>query len=280
VLREPGDLDGGHGQERLPDLPDGVRWSVCVRDARSGRVVHALDAERRHPTASIGKLLLLIAAARAFAAGELRRDQPLTRTEGDSVRDSGLWQHLASDTLPAQDVALLIAAVSDNLATNVLLNTIGLAELDALAGSLGLAATRLLDKVRDERGPGDPEMLSSGSAAELSGLMHGLWTGSVVSEAVSREVLAWLAIDVDLSMVASAFALDPLAHFEVDRGVLLRNKTGTNRGVRADVGVVESSCAALAYAALASWEPGVNDPRDAVLAAMRNVGSALRDALA
>jgi beta-lactamase class A len=257
-----------------------VRWSVCIRDARSGRVLSAVDADRRHPTASIGKLLLLIEAARRFAGGELRRDEPLTRTAADAVRDSGLWQHLAVDTLPAQDVALLVAAVSDNLATNVLLRAIGLDELDALARRLGLTATRLLDKVRDKRGPGDPEALSSGSAAELSGLVHGLWAGSVVSEAVSREVLSWLSVDVDLSMVAAAFALDPLAHFEVDRGVLLRNKTGTNRGVRADVGVVESAGGALAYAVLASWEPEAGDPRDAVLAAMRGVGSALRDALA
>jgi beta-lactamase class A len=89
-------------------------------------------------------------------------------------------------------------------------------------------------------------------------------------------VLGWLAAGSDLSMVAGGLGLDPLAHAAADRGLLLRHKTGTDTGVRADVGLVEGPRAALAYAVLANWEPAAGDPRDAVLAAMREVGAALR----
>jgi beta-lactamase class A len=70
-------------------------------------------------------------------------------------------------------------------------------------------------------------------------------------------------------MVASALGLDPLAHVRPDRGVLLRNKTGTDAGVRADAGLLGG----LAYAVLARFDDA---RRDQVLEAMRAIGSAMQ----
>ena len=70
------------------------------------------------------------------------------------------------------------------------------------------------------------------------------------------------------------------AHRDVDRGVALWNKTGTDSGVRADVGAVRSEDRAIAYAVLAEWQSGA-DPsvRDTVLDAMREIGRRLRSDL-
>jgi len=105
--------------------------------------------------------------------------------------------------------------------------------------------------------------------------MRCLLRGEIVEPEVSGTVLRWLAGNTDLSMVASAFCLDPLAHAETDRGVRLVNKTGTISTARADVGVVEGPRAAVAYAVLANWSPD-DDRRDAVLADMRAIGQAIR----
>ena len=91
-------------------------------------------------------------------------------------------------------------------------------------------------------------------------------------------MLRWLAANADLSMVAAALDLDPLAHGEADRGVTLVNKTGTISTARGDVGVVGGPDATLAYAVLATWPQHV-DARDQVLAAMRAVGQQLRAAV-
>ena len=55
----------------------------------------------------------------------------------------------------------------------------------------------------------------------------------------------------DLSIVASAFDLDPLSH----DGTTLRNKTGTDDGVRVDVSIVTGPVGTLSYAVLADWGP-------------------------
>lgn len=259
---------------------EGVLWSAAVLDARSGELLWQHDRERVLKTASVGKLFLLIEVARQAESGSLDLGERVERLPVDAVADSGVWHTLAVDALPIADIAGLIGAVSDNLATNVLLRRIGIGAVDATTRSLGFERSALLDRVRDERLPEHPPTLSRGSADELARLLAALYRGEIVSAAVSARVLGWLALNTDLSMVASAFGLDPLAHRDEDRGITLRNKTGTISTARIDVGVVEgTSGLALAYAVLANWDGAPGDPRDAVLARMAAIGHALRDAI-
>ncbi|MET7393150.1 serine hydrolase [Dactylosporangium sp. NPDC005572] len=216
-----------------------------------GSVRYEQDARRVLSTASVGKLFLLLEVARRIDDGELDPREMLRREAGDAVADSGLWQHLSVDALCVEDLAVLVAAVSDNLATNVLLRRVGLPAVQLLDHSA------LHDRVRDERRPEHPPRLSSGSADELSrfmvGLRQELYPGS-------RRLLAWMGHNTDLSMVAAAFGLDPLAHDG------LANKTGTDVGVRADVGLTGNT----AYAVIANFPA---DRTHEVLDAMRAIGT-------
>ena len=80
-------------------------------------------------------------------------------------------------------------------------------------------------------------------------------------------------------MVASAFGFDPLAHAESDRDFVMRNKTGTDAGVRADVGAIGRNSIWLSYAVIANWESGEPSLRDTVLLTMNTIGKMLRDVL-
>jgi beta-lactamase class A len=122
--------------EQVVAATPGVRWSVHVTDL-GGQLLAAHEPDRRLSTASIGKILLLAETARRLELATLDPNEPLTRTPELAVADSGLWQHLRSDTLPLADVAVLVAAASDNYATNVLLERVGLDRVAALAAELG-----------------------------------------------------------------------------------------------------------------------------------------------
>ena len=252
-----------------------IDWSICIRDA-AGREVAGRNADRSMKTASIGKLLLLVEVARQCAEGDLTGTTLLGQDPELRVADSGIWQHLSVEQLSVHDLCVLVASVSDNLATNVLLKHVGLQRLRDLAGSLGLRHTALLDYVRDHRGPDDPETLSTGSASELSLVMSQLSRNELVSSTVSEQVNAWLTTNVDLSMVVSEFGLDPLAHGPSDRNVVIRNKTGADPGVRADVGMVGGNTVWLSYAVIANWNATDPDFRDRALTGMRAIGEILK----
>jgi beta-lactamase class A len=268
------------------ELPDagGVTWSVCVRDG-SGMSLGAAGADVPLRTASVGKTLLLVETARLITAGELSPDEPLTRSLDLWVGDSGLWHTLSVETLPLIDVAALVGAVSDNLATNVLLRRVGLAEVAARATALGLRATALHDQVRDVRGAEHPVTLSTGTAAELSGLMSRLAAGTAVGAEADGLVRQWLSANVDQSMVGSALVeqggLDPIAHHSsLALPTTLWNKTGTDAGVRADVGGLTSDDRTITWAAIANWDPAPGTSLDhltvwAVLRGMRHIGERL-----
>ena len=262
----------------LPDLPAEADWSVCLRDAASGEVLGAAWPERVLRTASVGKIFLLIECARAFAAGELDPAEPLRRTPELMVADSGVWYLLATDALPAADLCTLVGAFSDNLATNVLIERVGIDAVAATGRALGMRDSALLDRIRWPRGPQDPPTLSVGTGAELSAIMAALHRGEVIDAAVSARVARWLAADADLSMVAAAFGLDPLAHADPDRGITLINKTGTIATARIDIGTADGPAGAVAYAVGANWSEAV-DPRDGVLAAMTTIGHRIRVAI-
>jgi beta-lactamase class A len=224
-------------------------------------------------------VFLLLEVAARLESGALSPDLPVDRRSVDPVADSGLWQHLTTDVLPLSDVAQLVGSVSDNWATNALLDLVGLESVQERASALAPGGSTLLDVVRDRRLPEHPPTLSVGCASDWFPLMSALATGDGLGRKLSLRVLEWLRHGADLSLVASAFGLDPLAHADLDRGLRVFSKTGTSDGVRADVGVVMGPEDTWAYASLATWNPVEGDRRDEVLETMRALGTTIREAV-
>jgi beta-lactamase class A len=259
-------------------LPAEIDWSICVRDG-AGMELASRNRDSSMNTASVGKLLLLIEIARQYDTGDLTGAELLGRDRELLVADSGLWQYLQVDALSIHDLCVLVAGVSDNLATNALLKHVGFQRLHSLSTALGLSTIALHDYVRDHRTSGGVMTFSTGSAAELSCLMTRMVKKELLSQTVSERLATWLATCMDLSMVASAFGFDPLAHAETDRCFLIRNKTGTDAGVRADVGAIGREGVWLSYAVVANWKADDANLRDTVLSQMNAIGRMLRDVL-
>jgi beta-lactamase class A len=257
----------------LGDLAyEGAQVSASVLDLDTGKTLVAIDERIVLPTASIGKILLLVEVSARLTDRDFSGYGILDKTPRDSIGESGVWQHLQAPSLPVADLATLVGATSDNLATNVLLRQVGLDAVRARTESVGLLRTALLDLVRDSRGPDDAPQLSVGSTAELSWLFAALARGEIVDALTSSRVLGWLSLNADLSLVASAFGLDPLSHRGTDHGLLLVNKTGSDVGVRAEAGVLRGPRTAVAYAVSVQFNDDGIAPRLRVLDALRVVG--------
>ena len=262
----------GEVERLITAVPD-VDWSVCVRV--DGTVRACIAPERVLPTASIGKVLLLLEVARRIVDGDLDPRKRLNAEPEDRVGDSGLWQHLPEAGLAIESLAVLVAAVSDNQATNVLLRAVGIASVERVSIACGVPGTRVLDRIRKARTDTDPPWPSEGRADELARLMAMIAEGDALSPAASELVAHWLALDVDTSMVAGALGLDPLAH--LDGPIRLFHKTGTDAGVRADAGHATGPSGACSYAVLARWDAQSTDRTDAVLHAMHAIGGLIRE---
>jgi len=254
---------------------EGAQVSASAVDLNSGKTLLAIDDRIVLPTASIGKILLLIEVSARLTTRDFSGFGILDKTPRDAVGDSGIWQHLQAPSLPVADLATLVGATSDNLATNVLLGQVGLAAVRARTESLGLMRTALLDLVRDSRGPDDAPQLSVGSTAELSWLFGALARNEIVDPLTSQRVMGWLSLNSDLSLVASAFGLDPLSHRGADHQTLLVNKTGTDTGVRSEAGALRGTSRAVSYAISVQFNDDGLGQRLRVIDAMRTLGNDL-----
>jgi beta-lactamase class A len=259
--------------EALGELAyEGAHVSANVVDLQSDQTLLSIDDRVVLPTASIGKILLLIEISARLTAQDFSGYGILDKSIRDAVGESGIWQHLQAPALPVADLATLVGATSDNLATNLLLKQVGLDAVRARTESLGLVRTALLDVVRDNRGPDDAPQVSVGSMEELGRLFGLLARGEVIDPGTSQRVAGWLSLNCDLSMVASAFGLDPLSHRMPDHGTQLINKTGSATGVRAEAGALKGHRAGVSYAVAIQFDDDSLQRRLRVLQAMRTVG--------
>jgi beta-lactamase class A len=248
-------------------------WGVRIDREANCIVDHNSDAV--FSTASMGKVFLLLAAARMIHAGDLTPDQQVSPSGEDLVRDSGLWQFFPSQPLSIEAACNLIAAVSDNTATNVILREIGLPDVQGVSTQLLMPDSLMLDSIRDVRESHHPDAPSRGRAIDLARLMHHL-AATYTSEAADGMVASWLMRNCDLSMVASGFDLDPLAHPQLEDGSWFFNKTGTDIGVRVDAGAFGSSRQHYSYSVLANWRDDTTENLADVLRTMNAIGRLLR----
>lgn len=232
----------------------GAKVSVRIDDLDASTAVLAGDDFVTLPVAGLGVVPLLVEVAAAFDSGALDPLEIVERGSVEQVTVSGLWQHLRAPALPLGDLAVLTAATGDALATNILLDRVGLPAVRARIEQLGLTRSALLDGFRDARGPDDAPQVALSTARELAQLFGALVNSQVVSAGVSAQVSEWLSLNHDLALVAAATGLDPFAHDNDAHGLLFVNKTGRDAGIRAEAGVLAGPRAGVAYALIVCFD--------------------------
>src|ERR1041384_5732514 len=103
-------------------------------------------------TASTIKLPIMLAVFDAVARGKAKWTEPLTVTAAENVSGSGVIGAEFSDgvQLPLRDVLHLMIVLSDNTATNMILERFTADAVNAYLDSIGIKTTRSLRKVRGD----------------------------------------------------------------------------------------------------------------------------------
>jgi D-alanyl-D-alanine carboxypeptidase (penicillin-binding protein 5/6) len=219
--------------------------AVAVKDLKSG-VEFNHRAEELFPTASLIKLPIMIAAYDA-AEGDDLLDLKVTLKEEDKVPGSGiLTTHFSEGaTISLRDAIQLMIVYSDNTATNLVIDSIGMPATNKMMESLGCQDTRLNSKVFRRDTSVAPERsekygLGNTSARDMIKLLEMLQSGKLVSEAASKQMLAHLTACADRTKIPRL--LPPT--------VVVAHKTGTVSSSHCDAGIVMSPTGPIAMCIL------------------------------
>jgi beta-lactamase class A len=248
-------LDAGSLREtldaRIAGFPGTVSLYAKNLDSGASIGIHESDKVR---TASTIKLPILVALFDAVARGEAKWTEPLTVTAAEKVTGSGIVGSEISDgvQLPLRDVANLMIVLSDNTATNMIIQRIGADTVNAYLDKIGIHTTRLMRKVRGDGGQLNaaegwsaagklPENQKYGlgvsTPRDMAAIMERLENGELVSPDSCRDILAILKRSQDTTGIRRRLGDLPIA-----------NKWGALDALRSDVGIVYSKGGRIAMA--------------------------------
>src|SRR5215831_5929036 len=166
---------------------------------------YALNPDERVQTASTIKLPIMAAVFAAVDAGKAKWTEELTLNQDERVSGSGILSEISNGVkLPIRDIVHLMIVVSDNTATNMIIQRFTADMVNAEMDKLGLPKTRSLRKVR---GDGNDLKPPSGFSAagrlpenekfgigvstprEMVTLLEKIDRGEVVNPAASKEMI-------------------------------------------------------------------------------------------
>lgn len=195
--------------------------------------------EELFPTASVIKLPVLLTLMQQVEQGQFSLDDPLMLRRADQIGGSGILQHLTPGlTMPIRDWAFLMMNVSDNLATNVLIDHVGLKNVQTWLADHGYSDVQLHRKIDFNILKTDQNQLGTATPAGLTRMMTAVFQKSILTPAACAETLRTMN-KVGADRVGRYL---PFEHWDSDvpdeEKLQLAGKTGSLTGTRAQTAVV------------------------------------------
>jgi beta-lactamase class A len=228
--------------------------SLFAKNLDTGET-YALNADDRVRTASTIKIAVMIEAFARVAEGKSKWTDELVLTKEKKVSGSGILQELSDGLhITLRDGVNLMMLVSDNTATNLVLDVLTTDAVNARLESLGLKQIKILRKV----GSGGDSMagkdqdnkrfgLGFATPREMVALLEKLERGEVVSRAASKEMIELMKREQE--------------HFAMGRSmwdVPMASKYGALDRLRSSIGIIYSKKGRIAMAITCDDIPEVN----------------------
>jgi beta-lactamase class A len=224
-------------EERLAPLAKAHhgKVAIAVKHLRTGET-YFLNADEPMPTASLIKLAVMIEVYQQAAEGKVKLTDRVTLRQEDMVPGSGvLTNHFSPGlTFPLHDAVSLMIGVSDNTATNLVLDKIGIASTAHRMEAWGFPNTKINAKsFKGSTTSVFPDRtkrfgLGSTTARDMIGLLEKLHEGTAVSPEASKELLK-LLLKCDDNLKFPRF---------LPESVKIAHKTGSVSDARTDAGIL------------------------------------------
>lgn len=205
---------------------DGV-MGLAVKDLTSGEELF-INPDEIMPQASSIKIAVLADLYLQVQQGRLKlTDQYVVRQE-DLVSGSDIMQGLTPGVtrLTLRDLATMMVAVSDNSATNVLIDRVGMENVNAMLEGLGLHVTRLRRKMMDLKAASEGRENVS-TPREMMTLLETIYRGKLLNPEMTTDFMKMLSTHKESSMLQG-----------LPDDAVAANKPGELEAVRNDSGIV------------------------------------------
>ena len=222
-------------QERL-----GGTLGVAATALGPGPEPVAFQARIAFPAASTIKVFVLQALLEQVATGALALDQERTLEADDRVTGSGVLKALTpGGRYRLHDLATLMIVVSDNTATNLLIDLLGVATVNEVARAHGWHDTSLAGPLQRPSASGaPPTSRSTTSPADLADYFRRLWLDELLPPPLAELARAIYRRQQLTDQLGRNLPFDRYSTETGGSDLVIASKSGSLRGVRNDAGVI------------------------------------------
>jgi len=217
------------------------RLSVAARNLTSGAAV-LVDADQVYPTASTIKIAILVEVFAQAEAGNFDLGRRVRVSDANLVGGSGVLRDLQDGAdLSVRDLGTLMMTVSDNTATNLLIDLVGgVAVVNRrMQQDLGLGSVQLHTRIDFDKIGDDVRRFAEACPADLMKLMELLLRGEVVSGAVSGRVVDVMRKQQFMEFVPRYLRVTPWAdELKISPRLSVADKPGFLPGTAVDAGAL------------------------------------------
>jgi beta-lactamase class A len=222
--------------------------ALFATQLNTGRTV-ALDPDVPVQTASVIKLTILFEAMEQVRGGRARWDEKMVLAPGESVGGSGMLHFFDTPlTLTLKDVLMMMVIVSDNTATDMAIDRLGIDAINARIAWMGLKDTHLYKRIGKPATGAMPEDqpkfgLGKTTAREMAKVMEKI--GRCELAGPGEQILQGDSsiCQVAMDMLRNQFYRETIPRYlekmdATEQGSGIASKTGSLDAVRADVAIV------------------------------------------
>jgi beta-lactamase class A len=218
--------------------------SLFAKNLDAGET-YALNADERVRTASTIKIAVMIEAFARVAEGKAKWTDEVVLTKEKKVSGSGILNELSDGLrLTLRDAVNLMMILSDNTATNLVLDVLTTDAVNARMESLGFKQIKIMRKVGSggESAAGkDPENkkygLGMATPREMVLVMEKLERGEIISPAVSKEMIELMKREQGRNAIGRSLSNVPMA-----------SKSGALDRLRSAIGILYTKNGRIAMA--------------------------------
>ena len=218
--------------------------SLFAKNLDTGET-YALNPDERVRTASTIKIAVMIEAFARVDEGKIKWTDKVVLTKEKKVSGSGILTELSDGlSLTFRDAVNLMMILSDNTATNLVLDVVTTDAVNARMESLGFKNIRIMRKVGsggESMAGKDPENkkygLGMATPREMVLVMEKLERGEIVSAAVSKEMIDLMRREQGRNAIGRSRS-----------GVPMASKSGALDRLRSAVGILYTKKGKIAIA--------------------------------
>lgn len=199
---------------------------IAWRHFSSGFIFYHNEHESFH-AASVIKVPILIELCRQIESGKVDFDEIYNLQTEDIVDGAGVLQELHHGIpLTIHDLAVLMTVISDNTASNIIIDRLGFDSINQLISFVGMKNTRLNKKFMTPLA--SPQLFNRTTAYDMALVMEKLWRGTLLGPKLTKEVIDILSRQQYREKIPKY----------IPHEVKIANKTGEVSGVRHDCSIV------------------------------------------